>query len=287
VAVAQFAAPGSQWHYTQCTSSFPYSCGPVQVNVVGQTIVNGIPCSNLQIAPFTCVGFNYLPVYQSHDTIYRYLYNVNTFTMLYDFNAQPGDTWNIVSNNQFAPPPAPLIDSVLIHIDSVSTIQINNQTRKIFFISYADPSHVPFSFEGPIVEGIGSLNFLLPQFYNCDPQTTTFRCFQDSVVGLYQPNVLIGCDSVIAVGEDEINRGVKFTVSPNPFTDQLCIHADNYMTKRYAVSIVNAMGVVIKKLEKTYSLNQQQFDLSFLAPGVYFLVVGSDTELVQKKIVKL
>ncbi len=284
---SQFAAQGTQWHYTQCTNNFPYTCGPVEVNVMGQQMVNGINCSQLQIAPFSCVGFNYLPVYQSNDTVYRFLYNVNTFTMLYDFNANAGDVWDIISNTQNGGAGSQLLDTVQILIDSTSFISVNGFQRKILYTSYLNPNHKPFIFEGPIVEGIGSLNFLLPQFNGCDPLSTTFRCYQDSVVGLYQPNTLVVCDSVIPVGENEIARQVKFSVYPNPFDSNICIHADNYLTQGYDITVVDAIGKIHKEFKGRTDLNEKTLDLSFLKQGVYFLVFKSKNELVQKRIVKL
>ena len=284
---SQFTSVGTQWHYTQCTSNFPYTCGPVEVNVIGNQVVNGINCSQLQVAPFTCVGFNYLPVYQSNDTIYRYLYNVNTFTMLYDFNASAGDVWDIISNTQNGGPGSQLLDTVQIHIDSTSFILVNGQLRKILYTSYLNPNHKPFIFEGPIIEGIGSLNFLLPQFNGCDPLSTTFRCYQDTVVGLYQPNTLVACDSVIPVGENEIARQVKFSVYPNPFDSNICIHSDNYLTQGYDISVMDAMGKIHKEYKGQFNLNEKALDLSFLPRGVYFLVFKSKNELVQKRIVKI
>jgi hypothetical protein len=287
VSDAQFAPIGSQWHYTQCTVAFPYTCGPVQVNAIGTTTVNGITSTNLQIAPFTCVGFNYLPVYQSNDTVYRFLYNLNTFTMLYDFNAQPGDTWSIVSNTQFQPPPAPLTDTVLIHVDSVDFISVNGQQRKIIYISYADSSHIPFVFEGPVIEGIGSLNFLLPQFTNCDPQITSFRCYNDSTLGLYQINPMVACDSVLAVGESEIIKGDRITVTPNPFAGKVCIHSDDYLFRQYQIMLINPVGKLVYHSKARVTLNQYMADFENLPSGIYFLILESDKKVLQKKLIKL
>ncbi|MBS1764938.1 MAG: T9SS type A sorting domain-containing protein [Bacteroidetes bacterium] len=287
VASAQFAPLGAQWHYTQCTLSFPYTCGPVQVNATGQVVVNGITCTNLQIAPFTCVGVNYIPVYQSNDTVYRFLYNVNKFTMLYDFNAHAGDTWNIVSNNMYQPPPAPLLDSVLVRVDSVSYITINNQQRKIFYISYADSTHIPFVFEGPVIEGIGSLNFMFPQFVSCSPQATAFRCYRDSSLGIYQLNNLIDCDSVITVGESEIIKGDRVMVYPNPFEDKVCIYSDDFLYRTYKLVLTNTYGEIVYKSMQRQALNQITYDWSFLPKGVYFLTLESDKKILQKRLIKL
>jgi hypothetical protein len=207
--------------------------------------------------------------------------------MLYDFNAHAGDVWDIISNTQNGGTGSQLLDTVQIAIDSVGLILVNGQQRKIFYTSYANPNHKPFIFDGPIVEGIGSLSFLLPQFNGCDPLSNTFRCYQDSVVGLYQPNPLVACDSVIPVGENEIARQVKFSVYPNPFDSDICIHADNYLTQGYDIAVVDAIGKVHKEIKGKSELNEKTLDLSFLKQGVYFLVFKSKNELVQKRIVKL
>ena len=287
VAKAQFAPIGAQWHYTQCAVTFPYTCGPVEVNAIGTTVINGITCTNLQIAPFTCVGFNYLPVYQSNDTVYRFLYNLNTFTMLYDFNAQPGDIWNIVSNTINQPPPAPLTDTVRIRVDSVNMVNINNHPRKIFYISYADSSHIPFVFEGPIIEGIGSMNFLLTQFNLCDPQITAFRCYNDSTLGLYQPNTLVDCDSVIVVGESEVIKKDYVSLYPNPFTDQICIHSEDFLYRKYDIKLLNIVGKVVYHSKHRQALDQLTIFPKNLAPGTYYLLLESDKKVLQKRLVKL
>lgn len=215
-----FPAPGALWYYQQCNTFFPFVCGPAIVQPAGQAIISGQACTEMQIAGSSCLGTTFDYVYESNDTIYHYLPSQLRFTMLYDFNALAGDVWNILNST----PGLPGTDSVLLHVDSTGFIQINSVTRKIIYTSYVNPIGRYFNFEGPMVAGIGSLSYFFPQFNLCDPQTIGLRCYDDSLVGHYQPNMAIACDSVVPVGIHSVDDELKFSVYPNPYNEEFTVY---------------------------------------------------------------
>jgi hypothetical protein len=204
--------------------------------------------------------------------------------MLYDFSAQAGDVWNIISNK----PPGPngSIDSVLLQVDSTAFIQINSVTRKILYTSYVTPSSHFFDFDGPIVEGIGSLDYFFPQYGACDPLVSGLRCYDDSIVGHFQPNAAIACDSVISVGIHAIDDEIKFSVYPNPFSNEFKVEGLKLKVGD-AIKIVDVYGKEIYL--QTFTSQTLNFKIQTLnfSQGVYFLEISSENKKATKKLIKL
>lgn len=285
ISIAQtFPAPGAYWHYQLCNNFFPYVCGPSIIAPQGPAVIAGVACTEVQLAPSSCVGTNLQYVYESNDTVYHYLPSQTRFTMLYDFNAQTGDTWNIISNA-----PGGFIDSVLLQVDSTAFVQINSVTRKIIYTSYATSFHY-FDFNGPMVEGIGSLAYFFPQFGMCDPQVDGLRCYDDSLVGHYQPNVAIACDSVVPVGIYSVDDEIKFSVYPNPFNESLTLTlSKGEGITECEIKVTDMLGrEIYSKKTKPLSVKVTlSFGEGWGEAGIYFLEIHSGNKRAVKKIIRL
>lgn len=67
--------------------------------------------------------------YLSGDTVFRY--KNNKFNILYNFGAQPGDTWDLgIDTNQW------LCSKSIIEVDSVKTITINEMPLRCLFVRH-------------------------------------------------------------------------------------------------------------------------------------------------------
>ncbi len=282
ISIAQtFPAPNAYWHYQLCNNFFPYVCGPSVIVPVGPAVISGVNCTQVTIGNSPCLGTPFQYLYQSNDTVYHYLPSQGKFSMLYDFGAQAGDVWNIVSNKPGLPP----IDSVQIHVDSTAFVQINSVTRKIIYTSYATPFHY-FDFNGPMVEGIGSLAYFFPQFGMCDPQVNGLRCYDDSLVGHYQPNMAIACDSVIPVGISTVDDEIKFSVYPNPFKEEFKVSGLKFKVGD-VIKIVDVFGKEVFSKSFVSQTSNLKLQTTNLSQGIYFIEVHSRNKKAIRKIIKL
>jgi Secretion system C-terminal sorting domain len=80
------------------------------------------------------------------------------------------------------------------------------------------------------------------------------------------------------MGVIDINDRYDLTVYPNPFVGTLTVDADG-ITELYIVDI--------KGLRQQLNIGASQFDLSFLSPGVYYMIATKkDGTVIRKKVIR-
>jgi hypothetical protein len=156
-----FAPVGAKWYLSQVNwfGPLPIVDTAFVSESIMDTIINGTNCRKVNIICMCC-GSPDIYVYASNDTVYRYNFDLNQFTVLFNFNLNGGDSMYVVTDGFSG------IDSILVHIDSTDYITINSQVRKI---QYGSGQSMHFWFGGPFVQGVGSLQSIIPQINVCDP----------------------------------------------------------------------------------------------------------------------
>lgn len=268
-----FAPLGATWYYT--TSPFvPWiTLDYSKVEVTAIDTIQGRPCSKIQATDWGCSFYN--PVlYTWSDSGKVYSYHDGDFYLLYDFNANAGDSWVIYN------PPQSLGDSMVVVVDSVSMININGQNRKVQYVS--NPGIEPGGLLewGPvIIEGIGNLGFLTPQYPTCDPWVYGLRCYDDSTLSLHLVN--FPCDSIGKVAVTEpVSLGGLFR--PNPVTQGFITLSESVDADQ--LEVFSALGTLEKRMEIS---SGKRLDISELPTGVHLMRlyrrgvwVGTDRVLV-------
>ena len=103
-----------------------------------------------------------------------------------------------------------------------------------------------------------------------------------------------GCEAVLEVtvfiddgsGIAGINLGKSLSVYPNPSNGNFNIKFSLVESKDITINVVSIIGdKVISENHQSIKDNTIQFNLSDVAPGVYFIVLQSEDEMVSKKIV--
>lgn len=257
-----FAPVGAKWYLSQVNWFGP----PPIVDTayvsesIADTVIDGINCRKVNIICLCCDASD-IYVYDSNDTVYRYNFYLNQFKVLFNFNLNGGDSMYVVTNG------FPNPDSVVVHIDSTNLITINSQVRKI---QYGNGQSQLFLFGGPFVQGVGSLQSIIPQYAACDPLAGPLRCYEDSVLGLYNTGHRASCDSLYLISSvDEIDAdkmGVK--ISPNPFHESATLAFNMNVIDGY-IEIRNTLGEVATDW-KYFSGNKIEFKRNNLLPGIYF-----------------
>lgn len=157
---------GNEWYYNIYCVSEP-ACGFNHYSVGGEAIVNDLSGSFIYEKSLyegaTEVVMEAMILRQSNDTVYRYSPQAASWHMLYDFGAQPGDIWNIQTDNYLGYGPEDEVQMFKVVVDSIDQITIGENTHRVVYTSaWTDgnaPSDYHFGYNGGrIIEGIGPVD---------------------------------------------------------------------------------------------------------------------------------
>lgn len=276
---AQIWAPtGAKWHYT--FSNFWIS-GYVSIENTTDTLIldnSTGQLRNCQKLVKTFWSYNHLNgnrdtillgseyTWSNEDTVF--IFRHNQFYVLYDFSAQPGDTWNVPeTNNEFGG----LCDTVgVVNVVSVGDTVINFVSLRYIVVEPEDQTHWVLS--GIIIEKTGPLWYMLPEaaciidYMEGGP----LRCYQDSGFQ-YNTGIAPYCDYILGVQETETN---PMQVYPNPATYHVNVTCDP--NELYDLRIINIQGQTIKKFHDVG--NGMNINLHGIAPGLYFIALSNEQQ---------
>lgn len=267
------------WIQSGATWFYQWDCGWMKRNnkieYVRDTILFGKTCqvlkttqSNYTASPpigliSTQIYENY--TYSNGDTVF-YLVDT-TFSVLYNFGALPGDTWNLgVDSN------ATDCTNSIVKVDSISSIIIGSNPHRVLYVS--DSANSPVVISGTIIEHIGSMTYLFPTGRVCDTIAIVeycligFACFSDSLES-YTVIPPDECENPYHVGIIEGKQYSKaILISPNPADNQISVSWNNY--DNTILSVYNILG----ELFFTNDVNQitnTTINISELTSGIYFI----------------
>jgi len=275
-----FAPVGATWHYSQ-TFAINGDTSFVKIESTGDTIISGNNCRILTGSIGTCSdegNRNYF----WNDSNRIYFYKEGIFKLLYDFNSNAGDEWEVVidyfGNN----------DTILIHVDSISYETYNSVQLKVLHVNmFSDIfGYVPVS-SNKIIERIGDTHYLFPWLNAvCDNNFGgPLRCYEDSLITVFFPNVSPTCEYITDVETFFINKN-KFNVYPNPRMDKTNITLTYDLECTSFYELINAFGGIIT-LGKIENNNKSlEIDLSSIQSGLYYLkLVDCDNNLITFKLI--
>ena len=206
-------------------------------------------------------------VFELNGKLYWWNKRTHSFTVLYDYEAEVGDSWNIMVGIE---PP------LTMTVDAVDYIEYEGRTYRVMHVS--DPDNL---FSGDIICGIGHQTSFFPErlMDNGDGMRVEgLRCYwvEDELV--YNPNGE-DCDAIysdlhgIEEGDPSTGSGT-FTIYPNPTNDLLNVRLPQCDSPT-GYSITNLMGQTIMTGQITGET--QRIDVSALPKGMYFITVGEVT----------
>ncbi len=213
-------------------------------------------------------------VFELNGKLYWWNKRLGLFTVLYDYEAEVGDSWNIFVGTEI----------LTMHVDAVEEIEYEGRIYRMLRVS--DPDDL---FSGNIVCGIGHLTSFFPErlMDNGDGiRVEGMRCYwnEGELVFKYGDE---DCDAIISelhgVEEDgpstpSTGSGTAgtFAVYPNPtngilFVETVCTPSLPDQTYR----ITNLVGQTV--LLGNINADNQQINVSSLPQGMYFVTVGDMT----------
>lgn len=269
-----FAPLGAEWHYEvkDVWGNLNYS----KWTVVSDTIILGQNTSKIIHSNANVSGIldTIIYVYENNGIVYKYLKIDNLFDTLYNFNATVGDSWSMNVDTNC---------SLLVTVDSTSTININSNNLKVLYISTMNSE-----FSGSIIEKIGhqitplpDINFLCYSVIGGSAYYNGLRCYADSVIGVFNTGLAQFCNSMSTGINVQLNENI-IKIYPNPSSRFVYIESPN--NKINKVVIHNSQGVII---EKFYPKNKSNLSINIkdYSRGLYFFRVYSNQSLTVKKII--
>ena len=213
-------------------------------------------------------------VFELSGKLYWWNKRLGLFTVLYDYEAEVGDSWNIFVGTEI----------LTMHVDAVEEIEYEGRIYRMLRVT--DPDDL---FSGNIVCGIGHLTSFFPEKLLGDGdrmRVEGMRCYwnEGELVFKYGDE---DCDAVISelhgIEEDDPSTpstgsgtAGSLMVYPNPTNGILFVqtlratslHAQTYR-------ITNVMGQTL--LTGKITAETQQIDVSTLPQGMYFITFAGET----------
>ena len=209
-------------------------------------------------------------VFELNGKLYWWNKRSRLFTVLYDYEAEVGDSWNIFVGTEI----------LTMHVDAVEEIEYEGRTYRMLRVS--DPEDL---FSGNIVCGIGHLTSFFPErlMDNRDGiRVEGMRCYwtEGELVFKYGDE---DCDAVYSevhgIEEDGPSTGSgAFAVYPNPNNGVLNIsvrlpQCDSPTAETYRIT--NLIGQAL--LTGQITNDNQQINVSALPQGMYFITIAGET----------
>ncbi|MBK7233739.1 MAG: T9SS type A sorting domain-containing protein [Saprospiraceae bacterium] len=264
---AQTWAPiGAKWTYTQGTINPNYTTFKT-FESIGDTVINGQSCKILTIIEHYGPGWSdTTQQYTYSDSNRVYFLNGTERCLIYDFNAQQGDTFVLNCNHGSIRQP------FIVKVLSVDTITINGHPRKRFDYLADD---IVVGFSGTVIEGIGNINGMFPIDHHT--YNGPLRCYEDSILGLYKNQYYnwnsawqLDCDLIIT-GVDDQTVSENLKVFPNPFNNHLTLQFAN--NEQTTVTFYDLMG---KHVLHHIFTNYSTINTEPLLAGIYFYEVRNN-----------
>ena len=194
-----------------------------------------------------------------------YLYRCNQFYLLYDFNANQGDTIHIVD------PDCGWWNDTLIDvlIDSVKMENIGGFIKKVQYVTSIEGWS--WNIGTKFIESIGSNRYLLPMNATL-PEDIALRCYSDSFIN-YQ--LVPDCEELVVGVKEDVNQENKYTI-PTVVYEHLQLPAiigD--------LLIYDLQGKLIKN-EKIKPI----INLENMNKGIYILILKNDELFIKQKLIK-
>lgn len=271
----EFAPVGAVWHYTQGTLN-PEVTTFKTFESISDTMINGVECKKIiEVERYLdTINVFYHYMYSENDSVF--FYAADDFQLLYDFGANSGDTvvldYFITYDD----------NSLKMIIDSTGTIIVDDQERKIQYITCGDGMLIEFGHH--VIKGIGNTSFMFPTLDGS--LDGPLRCYQDNFTGLFlnpfHPDNGWNhqdCEEIITeIAETESKENIS--IFPNPTKNSISIQNIDRQTA-YKIFDING-----KILMRGIIFESSKINITELSKGIYFIEFGNDKMQTVRKLIK-
>jgi Secretion system C-terminal sorting domain len=272
-----FAAIGTQWTYTQWVPGPNTAFGtfePYYMKVDSEVVFQDRLCRRLIGGRASQPQLIHFFLYNEGDSVFWWDWYNDRFNLLYDFSAETGDSWEIEMPHGSLPKGD---TTITVLVDSMSYMVMNNDTFKVWHISYnewADWSDI-------LIEGIGSTCYMIPSPDIHEFNVCGLRCFENTLTDVNFVNH--PCDTIISTiissSEDPADTGY-IKMYPNPAADQVTLEYPFGNVEALHLELFDITG---KRLYFKSFKNDggAVFDVSNLINGLYYLRVSHGEQVLK------
>lgn len=279
----------NEWRYDYVVGGFPGTNSYITLEVLDEIIdIDGRKCSVLRpsspVEEFIVNDGEDIIIWEDEDgIIYRYV--DSAFYLLYDFNLEVGDTYEVYV--PFAAEAGFTDPFVNLRVDSVETKIINGLAIQAQFVTAI--GGVVASFEGWNYEYFGNLDYYFVPInpINCDgacPEGQ--RCFSSEEEGYSVNFTNRPCNFTATENLTDVSD--VFRVYPNPVGGSQEVLMElplELVTEETRVVLVNQLGQSVFEQKLSRSTAANRLTLPSLSVGVYYLMWESSTARARKKLV--
>lgn len=264
----------AEWYYSRPGSVDYWDVKPRRMQIVEDTLIAGIKCKKLEFSEEGAViGWEY--AYESNDSVFYFNRDSQGFFLLYDFNAQAGDTVK-VHESQYSHAGYYVTDGVSEKFDykvnSIRDTMVEGRTIRIQNVSpvYYDCF---YGFDGDIYEGMGHFKYFFGNPICMDAGGgiyDLFRCYIEKNGFRFQsPTWEYSCDTILPLSINERDDLTNIDIYPNPVKTTLRVDSDVSIT---SAKILSLQGKVIMS-NSVGNKKDFQLELKGVSTGVYFLIL--------------
>lgn len=271
-----FGNEGTKWSYTSTRPGHPDKI--VTLESIGTVEILGITCNIIQRTNSSCETFGHSTnyIYYEDGQVFWYNEEMNNFTVLYDFNAEVGDSWDIH------------VDECIINvvIDSVSYDSFNGEILKVLY-----PNQQISGFEhSRIIDKIGIEEFMFPHkgFIGCGPLCEGYwivdpiRCYEDNQFNYQSMGLQEDCFTLSTT--NNLLENFDLIISPTISTSEFKIEiSGNPGVQIDEISILDINGIEYQNYKL---INNDSKHFMIPNSGIYFALVKlSNQTIITKKII--
>ena len=269
-----FFVMNPEWYYEiQCDNGSVYY---QYLRCAGDTMVDNhktkvvVRTNQIYDKEQTVVTREYL--YEEDNIVYWWNKDLQEFTVLYDFDAEEGDEWEVKVGTE----------SVVLHVDGVKPYYDPNtgRTYRMLYISDTDDL-----FSGEIICGIGHTTSFFPERLmnrGAGFEVDGLRCYWNNQELVFHASE-DDCDAIYSeVHEVDESMAEGFRVYPNP-TDGLFRVERSLEAAAQGQPVAYYITNVLGQILISGTLTESSIDVSALPQGVYFLTVDGQTVKLMKQ----
>jgi len=292
---AQYFAPiGAKWTYNYSLYGFgtppPYTIESLSIEVVKDTSINGLACRELEILIPSPLNTIKKYIRSINDRVLVYSSVNNRFNLLYDFNANIGDTL-LVYYDDFDL--GNLMDSALVEIDSIGFKNIKGINYRAYHQKcLVNISSCPERSTGWIIDSIGMIeygdqfSYLFPAMNISGNVISGLRCYTDNNSNYNYDNT--NCDTTYIVTSINDISFTNLNVYPSVLESnnrKIMIETSNNTPTE--IQFISLTGVAVPTKIKLQE-NKAELTISSNIPkGVYLLNFKLNQTPITKKIIVL
>jgi hypothetical protein len=278
---------GATWNYDFQNGS--PSVGFVKIKYLGDTLIDSFICQKLSKTRKTynnlsgeILEFNFGTEITRISNNVVLIKNQTLWDTLYNFNANPGQSWRVTTVNQ-TPGFDACGNNANISVLDTGHLAINGIGLRYLKVSInlnEINTMPPISeYQDTIFERIGFKKYYLLPIDICyamiDGNEGGFlRCFSDNNLGLFQPNFISDCNFLPTSTSNNLIQNRKAELKTFIDGNHMYILNKEFVLDGAFLSIFNLQGALIK----TCSNPANGIDLADLAHGSYLLVLSAGKE---------